>query len=94
MSVVAIVLIVMGGLWWTKTVAFTAAAFVQSSIAPVQAPDGTTSQYFIGDVTPPDDVPVFSERLSQDLGGHASDYESDLTITASDTQGLVVTARD
>lgn len=93
MILVVIVLIVVGGLWWTKTLAFTATAFVQSSIAPVQTPNGSTSQYFISDVTPPDEVPVFSERLAQNLGGNASDYESDLTITASDTHGLAVTAK-
>ncbi|MBT2269698.1 hypothetical protein J7E69_21275 [Rhodococcus enclensis] len=36
---------------------------------------------------------MFSERLAQNLGGDASDYESDLTLTASDTHGLAVTAR-
>ncbi|OCW70941.1 hypothetical protein BBP13_12630 [Limosilactobacillus reuteri] len=36
---------------------------------------------------------VPAEKLAQILGGSASDYESDLTITDADVPGLAVTAR-
>nr|WP_274703905.1 hypothetical protein [Rhodococcus qingshengii] len=41
----------------------------------------------------PNDVPLPSAPVAQDLSGNASDYESDLTITAADTRRFVVTAQ-
>lgn len=51
--IVAVALIVVGSWWWTKTITVTATALVQASIEPVEAPDYSTSQYFISNVTSP-----------------------------------------
>lgn len=89
----AVVLVVAGSLWWTKTIAFTSTSVVQFSIDPFEAPDDSRSQTFIAAANFPHELPSTGERLAQDLGGNASDYESDLAITASDARGLAVTAR-
>jgi hypothetical protein len=89
----AVVLVVAGSLWWTKTIAFTSTSVVQFSIDPFEAPDDSRSQTFIAAANFPYELPSTGERLAQNLGGNASDFESDLAITASDAPGLAVTAR-
>ena len=92
-AIAAVVLVVAGSLWWTKTIAFTSTSVVQFSIDPFEAPDDSRSQTFIAAANFPHELPSTGERLAQNLGGNASDYESDLAITASDAPGLAVTAR-
>ncbi len=52
--VTVFVLAVFGGLWWTKTIAFTRTALVEFSVTPTQPDAGTTSYVFVGiQTTPP-----------------------------------------
>lgn len=92
-AVAAAVLVVAGGLWWTKTISFTASAVVQFSSNRTGLYDGSPRDAYIGNREASDGMPVPAEKLAQILGGRASDYESDLTITDADAPGLAVTAR-
>ncbi|MDI9901651.1 hypothetical protein QM716_17490 [Rhodococcus sp. IEGM 1409] len=55
--------------------------------------DGSPRDTYIGNREASDGMPVPAEKLAQILGGSASDYETDLTITGADVPGLAVTAR-
>ncbi|MES9512412.1 hypothetical protein ACIQYW_01305 [Rhodococcus erythropolis] len=92
-AVASAVLVVAGGLWWTKTISFTASAVVQFSSNRTGLYDGSPRDAYIGNREASDGMPVPAEKLAQILGGRASDYESDLTITDADAPGLAVTAR-
>lgn len=90
-SVIAMVVVV-GALWWTKTIAFTKTAVVV--FGTEQPADGSVRFTLIDVEASPDDLTTTTELLAQTHGGRASDYESDLTITsATDVSGLAVTAR-
>ncbi|MDV8006987.1 hypothetical protein [Rhodococcus sp. IEGM 1318] len=92
--VTVVVLAVFGGLWWTKTIAFTRTALVEFSVTPTQPDAGTTSYVFVGIQTTPEDLTKTAELLARTRDGAAEDYESDLTIAgASDIAGIAVTAR-
>ncbi|MGW6656408.1 hypothetical protein [Rhodococcus sp. NPDC055024] len=92
-AVAAAVLVVAGGLWWTKTISFTSTAVVEFSSSRTGLYDGSPRDAYIGDREASNGMPVPAEKLAQILGGSASDYESDLTITDADAPGLAVTAR-
>lgn len=92
--VTVVVLAVFGGLWWTKTIAFTRTALVEFSVTPTSPDAGTTSYVFVGIQTTPEDLTKTAELLARTRGGAAEDYESDLAITgASDIAAIAVTAR-
>lgn len=55
--------------------------------------DGSPRDAYIGEREASNGMSVPAEKLAQILGGSASDYESDLTITDADVPGLAVTAR-
>lgn len=88
-----IVVVVVGALWWTKTIAFTKTAVVV--FGTKQPADGSASFTLIDVEAAPDDLTKTAELLAQTHGGSSSDYESDLTITsATDVSGLAATAQD
>ncbi|MGR6524889.1 hypothetical protein ACU5JM_24870 [Rhodococcus erythropolis] len=92
-AVAAAILAVAGGLWWTKTISFTETAVVQFSSNRTGLYDGSPRDAYIGEREASNGMSVPAEKLAQILGGSASDYESDLTITDADVPGLAVTAR-
>lgn len=92
-AVAAAILVVAGGLWWTKTISFTETAVVQFSSNRTGLYDGSPRDAYIGEREASNGMSVPVEKLAQILGGSASDYESDLTITDADVPGLAVTAR-
>ncbi|MDJ0404228.1 hypothetical protein QNA23_12110 [Rhodococcus erythropolis] len=92
-AVAAAISVVAGGLWWTKTISFTETAVVQFSSNRTGLYDGSPRDAYIGDREASNGMSVPAEKLAQILGGSASDYESDLTITDADVPGLAVTAR-
>ncbi|MDV6211409.1 hypothetical protein [Rhodococcus erythropolis] len=92
-AVAAAILVVVGGLWWTKTISFTETAVVQFSSNRTGLYDGSPRDAYIGEREASNGMSVPAEKLAQILGGSASDYESDLTITDADVPGLAVTAR-
>ena len=92
--VTVVVLAAFGGLWWTKTIAFTRTAVVEFSVAPTQSDVGDASFIFLDIQASPEDVSKTAELLARTRGGAADDYESDLTLTsASEVAGIEVTAR-
>ena len=92
-AVAAAILVVAGGLWWTKAISFTETAVVQFSSNRTGLYDGSPRDAYIGEREASNGMSVPAEKLAQILGGSASDYESDLTITDADVPGLAVTAR-
>lgn len=60
-AVAAVVLVVAGSLWWTKTIAFTSTTAVQFSIDPFEAPDDSRSQTFIAAANFPEELPSIGE---------------------------------
>ncbi|GCB58716.1 hypothetical protein HND25_02240 [Rhodococcus erythropolis] len=92
-AVAAAILVVAGGLWWTKTISFTETAVVQFSSNRTGLYDGSPRDAYISEREASNGMSVPAEKLAQILGGSASDYESDLTITDADVPGLAVTAR-
>lgn len=96
--VLTVMVVVVGSLWWTKTIAFTRSLAISFSSEPFElVPRGDPA-----DITPTiiASFPVTQVTVSlvanriNTHGGNTSDYESTLTITdTTDFAGKVVTAR-
>lgn len=98
--VVAVAIVALGGLWWTKTIAFTRSSPVAFTAEPfAYVPRGDPS-----DITPTviaafpfsndEIVRLVAERIVNTYGGNTSDYESSLTIKdRTAVAGKVVYAR-
>ncbi|NHP13959.1 hypothetical protein G8767_10410 [Rhodococcus sp. IC4_135] len=97
--VFTVMVVVLGSLWWTRTIAFTRSLAIAFSSEPhVSLPRGGPA-----DITPTivasfpfseETVSVVADRIVNTHGGNTSDYESTLTITDTiDFAGEVVTAR-
>jgi hypothetical protein len=98
--VVAVVIVAIGGLWWTKTIAFTRSSPVAFTAETfVYVPRGDPS-----DITPTviaafpfsndEIVRLVAERIVNTYGGNRSEYASSLTIKdTTAVAGKVVYAR-
>ncbi len=97
--VLTVMVVVVGSLWWTKTIAFTRSLAIAFSSQPHEyVPRGDPA-----DITPTiaasfpfseETVSLVADRIVNTHGGNTSDYESTLTITdTTDFAGKVVTAR-
>ncbi|MCD2106985.1 hypothetical protein O4214_17815 [Rhodococcus erythropolis] len=97
--VLIVMVVVVGSLWWTKTIAFTRSLAISFSSEPSElVPRGGPA-----DITPTivasfpfseETVSLVADRIVNTHGGNTSDYESPLTITDTiDFAGKVVTAR-
>ncbi|GAB6923666.1 hypothetical protein JCM9803A_41160 [Rhodococcus erythropolis] len=97
--VFTVMVVVVGSLWWTKTIAFTRSL----AIAFSSEPHGSVPRGDLADITPTivasfplseETVSLVADRIVNTYGGNTSDYESTLTITDTiDFAGRVVTAR-
>lgn len=69
-AVVAVVLVVTGGLWWTKTIAFTRVAMVEFNSDPFAPAYGENSSYFFNaEPFPAEGVRAVADRIAQTHGG-------------------------
>lgn len=96
-AVVAVVLVVMGGLWWTKTIAFTRAQVVAYNSDPMVPTDAeNTSNSFSAAPFDAREIWSVADRIAETYGGTGADYQ-DLSISFAPeppaTIVLVVTAR-
>ena len=96
--VLAAVLAVVGGLWWTRTTDFSKTAVVafspDSPFTPWPENEQDTSPGILIRMRfTAEDVWEVADRVAETYGGSGADYESDLSITnASEIAGMVVTA--
>lgn len=97
--VFTVMVVVVGSLWWTKTIAFTRSLAIAFSSEPHEyIPLGDPA-----DITPTiiasfpfseETASLVADRIVHTYGGNTSEYESNLTITDTiDFAGKVVTAR-
>lgn len=97
--VLTVRVVVVGSLWWTRTIAFTRSLAISFSSEPFQlVPRGDPA-----DIVPTivasfpfseETVSVVADRIVNTYGGNTSEYESTLSVTdTTDFAGKVVTAR-
>lgn len=95
----AVMLIVVGSLWWTKTIAFFRSSAIVFSSEPFTTvtpgdPRDTSPAISLAFSFSDETVRDIADKVAQTHGGTGEDYESDLRITpASEIAGMLVTAR-